>query len=55
LGMMESQPKIHPSVFAALIRRNRAQYCTGATDEYPPQEPGSPNGDKSPLDDPDLL
>jgi len=56
LGLMEAQPKIHPNVFAALIHRNRAMYCADATDDYPPHdEPGSPWGDDSPLDDPDLL
>jgi hypothetical protein len=55
LGIMEELPKIHPQVFAALIRYNREQYCTEVTDEYPPDEPGSPGGDDSPLDDPDLL
>src|SRR5918992_1463474 len=28
LGMMEELPKIHPQVFATLIRCNREQYCT---------------------------
>jgi hypothetical protein len=55
LGMMEEQPPIDPHVLAALFRRNRDQYCTDATDEYPPHEPGSPEGDDSPLGDPDLL
>ena len=55
LGMMEAQPKIHPKVFAALIRANRERYCTEFTDEYPPYEPESPDGDDSPLEDPDLL
>ena len=55
LGMMEAQPKIHPQVFATLLRCNREQYCTEITDEYPPDDPGSPEGDDSPLDDPDLL
>jgi len=55
LGKMERQPPINPQVFAELIRRNRAQYCDDATDEYPPDDPGSPMGDDSPLDDPDVL
>jgi hypothetical protein len=56
LGILEAQPKIHPQVFAALLRYNREQYCTDATDEYPPHdEPGSPEEDDSPLEDPDLL
>jgi len=55
LGMMEEQPKIHPQVFATLIRCNREQYCADATDEYPPDETGNPERDDSPLDDPDLL
>jgi hypothetical protein len=56
LGILEAQPKIHPHVFASLLRYNREQYCTDATDEYPPHdEPGSQEGDDSPLDDPDLL
>ena len=56
LGILEAQPKIHPSVFAALLRYNREQYCTEVTDEYPPHEPDSPEGDDSPpMEDPDLL
>jgi hypothetical protein len=55
LGMMEAQPKIDPRVLAALFRRNRELYCTNITDEYPPDEPASPEGDESPLDDPDVL
>jgi hypothetical protein len=55
LGMMEEQPPIHPQVLKALIQRNRERYCTDATDEYPPDSPGSPEGDDSPLDDPELL
>jgi hypothetical protein len=55
LGIMEALPKIHPQVFATLIRCNREQYCTEVTDEYPPDEPDSPGGDESPLEDPDLL
>ena len=55
LGMMETQPKIHPQVFATLLRCNREQYCTEVTDEYPPDEPGNPERDDSPLDNPDLF
>ena len=57
LGILEAQPKIHPRVFASLIRNNREKYCTNATDEYPPHdEPDSPESDDSPpLEDPDLL
>jgi hypothetical protein len=55
LGMMEMLPLIHPQVFATLLRCNREQYCTEVTDDYPPDEPGSPEGDDSPLEDPDLL
>jgi hypothetical protein len=53
LGIMEEQPKINPHVFVALFRRNREQYCTDATAEYPPDTPGSP--DDSPLEDHDML
>jgi hypothetical protein len=53
LGMMEEQPKIHPQVLTALIRRNWELYCT--MDEDDPSEPGSPQGDGSPLGDPDFL
>jgi hypothetical protein len=55
LGLMEAQRKIHRQTLAALLRRNRAMYCTGVTDDYPPNDPGSANDDNSPLDDPDLL
>jgi hypothetical protein len=55
LGMMEMLPLIHPQVFATLLRANRERYCTEVTDDYPPDEPGSPEGDDSPLEDPDLL
>jgi hypothetical protein len=54
LGMMEQQPKIHPQVLTALIRRNWERYCTMDEDD-PPSEPGSPQGDGSPLGDPDFL
>jgi hypothetical protein len=54
LGMMEEQPKIHPQVLTALIRRNWELYCTMDEDD-PPSEPGRPQGDGSPLGDPDFL
>jgi hypothetical protein len=55
LGKMTKQPVVNPYVFKALIERNRQQYCTDATGEHPPHEPGSPEGDDSPLGDPELL
>jgi len=55
LGLMEALQPIHPQVFASLIRFNREQYCTEITDEYPPDETDSPEGDNSQMEDPDLL
>ena len=53
LGMMEGKAKIQPGVLTALIKRNWEHYCT--MDEDSPSEPGSPEGDGSPLGDPDFL
>jgi Type IV secretion-system coupling protein DNA-binding domain len=55
LGMMEAQPPIDKNVLATLFRVNREKYCAGTMDEYPPDEPASPEGDDSPLDDPNML
>jgi hypothetical protein len=55
LGKMDTQPKIHPSVLNALIKRNRHLYCTDATGGEAPDDTDMPPDDDSPLGDPDLL